>query len=435
MLNTIWLAMVLGAVICGALTGTLDAVAKACTDSAVGAVTLALGLVGVMTFWLGLVRVLQQGGVLRGIARLLKPVMLRLFPEVPADHPAMGMMILNMTSNVLGLGNVATPFGLKAMAELETLNPHKGTASQSMVTFLAINTSGLAVLPTGMIALRASLGSTAPGAIFFTTLVSTISATVAGITAAKLLGWMPWYRKAPPVALGAAAHVPEPQALDLPAELILTPPTGLRRAAHWLLLFTLVGAFGYALQNYVDTHAVSWAVALKEASSNWSLLILLVIFIMFGVMRGVPVYAAVVEGGREGFNVALRIIPYLVAILVGVGMLRASGGIDMMVRLMTPLTDLIGMPAEALPMALLRPLSGQGSYGVAAEIMKVHGPDSLVGQVVSTMMGSTETTFYVLALYLGAVNITRPRHTVLACLAADITGMLAAVWTCRLFLY
>ena len=201
------------------------------------------------------------------------------------------------------------------------------------------------------------------------------------------------------------------------------------------MLLALIGSFGYALQTYVETHGVGWLVALKDVSSNWSLLILLVVFIMFGMMRGVPVYTAVVEGGKEGFNVALRIIPYLVAILVGVGMLRASGGIDLMVRAMSPLTDLIGMPAEALPMALLRPLSGQGSYGVAAEIMKVHGPDSLVGQVVSTMMGSTETTFYVLALYLGAVNITRPRHTILACLAADITGMLAAVWTCRLFLY
>ena len=224
MLNTIWLAMVLGSVICGALTGTLDAVAKACTDSAGGAVTLAVGLVGVMTFWLGLVRVLHQGGVLSGIARVLKPVMLRMFPEVPPDHPAMGMMILNMTANVLGLGNVATPFGLKAMNELETLNPNKGTASQSMVTFLAINTSGLAVLPTGMIALRASLGSTAPGAIFFTTLVSTISATVAGIAAAKFLGWTPWYRNASTAVTAVGLRPKRPR---LP--LLAPPPRPMHR--------------------------------------------------------------------------------------------------------------------------------------------------------------------------------------------------------------
>ncbi|HET6345409.1 MAG TPA: nucleoside recognition domain-containing protein, partial [Myxococcota bacterium] len=196
--------MLVGAVVCGALTGKLDAVAKASTDSANAAVTLSLGLVGVMSFWLGLMRVLHDGGLMRGIARVLRPVMVRLFPDVPSDHPAMSMMILNMTSNILGLGNAATPFGLKAMQELDRLNPHKGAASNAMALFLAINTSGLAVLPTGMIALRASMGSQAPGSIFLTTVLSTLTATFAGVVTAKVLGPLPFFRVREPAAPAAS---------------------------------------------------------------------------------------------------------------------------------------------------------------------------------------------------------------------------------------
>lgn len=439
MLNVLWLAMILGAVVCGSLNGTLDAVSRACTDSAAAAVTLALGQIGVMAFWLGLVQVLHKSGVLGGISRLLRPIMVRVFPEVPADHPAMSMMILNMTANVLGLGNAATPFGLKAMAELDRLNPLKGTATNAMVTFLAINTSGLAVLPTGMIALRASLGSTAPGAIFFTTLVATSSATVVGVIAAKVLSRLPAFAPKPGEANEAEASADAGPSVDLPslpleADVDTPRATTPVRLLRLSVVAVVVGAFAYALWQLALTSPDGWLGALKAASSQYALLILLTTFVLIGLYRGVGVYSSVVEGGRQGFEVALRIIPYLVAMLVAVGMLRASGAIDMGVQLLEPITAYIGMPAEALPMALLRPLSGQGAYGVAAEIMKVHGPDTLVGQIVSTIMGSTETTFYVLALYCGVVNMKRARHTIVACLAADVTGIMMAVWTCRWFL-
>lgn len=436
MLNTIWIAMIVASVICGAITGKLDLVAKASTDAAGSAVSLAIGLVGVMAFWLGLMKVLHDGGLLQGIARLLRPVMVRLFPEVPADHPAMSMMILNMTSNILGLGNAATPFGLKAMLELDTLNKHKGVASNPMALFLAINTSGLAVLPTGMIALRASMGSKAPGSIFITTVLATLSAAIAGIITAKLASrffpyTLPHGEAGPHVS---QVDVAQAESQIEAKKLSVTPQ---QRLFGWVLIVATAAAFLYALTVRATggDAPLGWGEAIKEAASTWPLVLLLVGFVLFGVVRGVKVYDCIVEGGKEGFQVALRIIPYLVAILVAVGMLRASGAVDMLVQLLDPFTRLIGMPGEALPMALLRPLTGSGAYAVAADIMKAQGPDSLAGQVVSTIMGSTETTFYVLALYLGVVSVRNGRHTVLACLMADIVGTLVAVWSCRLLLW
>ena len=386
MLNAIWVAMVLASVICGAVTGRLEAVAKASTDSASAAVTLALGLIGVMTFWLGLMRVLQEGGLLQALARVMRPLMARLFPDVPADHPAMSMMILNMSSNMLGLGNAATPFGLKAMLELDRLNPRPGTSTDAMALFLAINTTGLAVLPTSMVALRASLGSQAPGAIFLTTLVSTLTATLVAVVSAKLLA--PWYRL-PAVDRVVAAETPTD--IDTAAAIaqwnqpIREPSPGQRWLGRGLTVLTL-GALGYGLaQRAVASHEVglaAWLGALRHLVSAWPLVLLIVGFVLYGVCRGVKVYDAVVEGGREGFGVALRIIPYLVTILVAIGMLRAAGAIDLLVGFLEPFTTRIGMPGATLPMALLRPLTGSGAYAVVAETMQAHGPDSLVGQIV-----------------------------------------------------
>lgn len=443
MLNGIWIAMIVGAIICGALTGRLDEVAKAVTDSAKASVTLAIGLVGVMAFFLGLMRILHEGGLLTVMARAMRPVMTRLFPDVPEDHPAMSMMILNMVSNVLGLGNAATPFGLKAMMELDKLNPHKGTASNSMALFLAINTSGLAVLPTGMIAIRASLGSEAPGAIFMTTILATMFSTMVALITAKTLCRLPSYQL-PPIPMDASGVVADDAgaegAFDVSTEEeIFAQTTGevspKQRLVGWLLVASVVMAFGAALYRrsleVVDGDLLGWGGALKSAVTDWPLVILIVGFILYGVCRGVKVYDAVVEGGKEGFDVAIRIIPYLVAILVAVGMLRASGAIDLLVVGLEPVTTLIGMPAEALPMAFLRSLSGSGALAVSAEIMQTHGPDSLIGYIVSTMQGSTETTFYVLALYFGIVQVRNTRYTLWACLAADAAGVLGAVWFCR----
>ena len=453
MLNAIWIAMIVAALLFGALNGTLPAVALASTDSAKAAIDLVIGLVGVMAFWLGLMRVLQKGGLLRALARGLKPITTRLFPEIPADHPAMSMMILNIVSNMLGLGNAATPFGLKAMVELNKLNREQGTASNAMALFLAINTSNIALLPTGVIALRASLGSHVPGSILLPTLLATSLSTLVAIIAAKLLQNLPVFRiKAQSIVeaqLEKSATDTKKESADVDtraaeqafdeADAETEPASLLTRIVGWSLAALSAGILLYAL--YKQAHVplaqggvAGWGHALNTAVTEWPLVLLIVGFVLYGVIRGVKVYDAIVEGGREAFDITLKFVPFLIVILVGIGMLRASGAIDMMVAALGPLTAWFGMPAEALPMALLRPLSGSGAYGVAAEIMKTQGPDSLVGQIVSTMQGSTETTFYVLALYYGVVRIKNTRHTIVACLLADTAGIMGAVWACRLLL-
>jgi spore maturation protein SpmA len=449
MLNGIWAGMIVAAIMFGAVTGRLDAVAKAITDSAGQAVTLAIGLVGVMTFFLGAMRILEKGGLLRIVARALRPIMRLLFPDVPDDHPALGMMIMNYVSNMLGLANAATPFGLKAMIELDRLNERPGTATNAMVMFLAINTSNLALLPTGIISLRVSLGSKSPAAIFLTTLISSMFAHAAAILAAWLLSRLPRYQLAP--ITGAAvrgptssseAEIADTKAAQAAIEFAPPKPEPWLHWIAWITVTAVVVSIVYGLwrqangvgSGAVGATPVGWTGALRAAVREWPLLLLVAVFLLFGLVKGVKVYDAVVEGGKEGFQVAIRIIPFLVAMLVAIGMLRASGGLDVLVKLLNPMTSLLGMPAETLPMALMRPLSGNGAYGVAGEIKNTYGPDSLIGNIVSTMQGSSETTFYVLALYFGSVRVSRTRHAVPAGLTADVVGMLAAVWTCRLLL-
>ncbi|VBB44543.1 Nucleoside recognition domain-containing protein [uncultured Desulfatiglans sp.] len=399
----------------------VEALSKAMVESAGGAVELAIGLVGVMALFLGLMKIAEEGGLLKVVARLLRPLMIRLFPQVPADHPAMGAMILNLSANVLGLGNAATPFGIRAMQELDTLNGQKGTATDAMVLFLAINTSSVTLLPTGVIALRAAAGSADPAAILPTTLFATIGSTAVAIAAAKLYGRIPWFRRS---------------AVDGPQETAegdhgLEGGSGDRKGA------SLEDAVGYPL--WISAAALCALVALVPLTvlygrmiSPWIIPGLMVGFLLFGVVRRVRVYEAFVEGAKEGFQVAIKIIPYLVAILVAVGMFRASGALEVMVQTLGVWTGKVGLPAEALPMALLRPLSGSGAYGILASIIDDPsvGPDSYVGYLVSTLQGSTETTFYVLAVYFGAVQVRRVRHALAAALTADAAGVAFAVMGC-----
>ena len=443
MLNAIWVVMIVIAVICGALTGTLDAVTKASIDSAKAAVDLAIGLVGIMAFWLGMMRILHHGGLLRDMARFLKPVMVRLFPDVPPEHPAMSMMIMNITSNMLGLGNAATPFGLKAMIEMNKLNKTQGVATNSMCLFLAINTSGLAIFPSGMIGLRAAAGAQYPGSIILTTMMATAISTTVAILSARALSGLPMFkREALVTAQPQEVHSSDTEILALDteeAEALMVDeqaevPAWQKRAGYGLAL-SVAAALLYALnQKATAVDAPPLLDVFRGVFSDWLLVVLLVSIVIFGVIRGVKVYDAIVEGGKEGFDVALRIIPFLVAILVAVGMLRASGAIGLMVGVLDPFTSMIGMPAETLPMAMLRTLSGSGAYGLSSEIMAVHGADSLIGNIVSTMQGSTETTFYVLALYFGVARIKDSRHALPACLLADMAGVLGAVWACHLLL-
>jgi len=424
MLNGIFVAIVVVSILLAATTGRMQALTDGMLVDAKKAVELALGLVGVMAFFLGLMRVVEDGGLLRRMARVVGPLLHRLFPGVPPDHPAMSAMILNISSNLLGLANAATPFGIRAMEQLDELNGRKGTATNAMVLFLAINTSGLAILPSGVIGLRASLGSHAAAGIFVPTWFASGMATLVGVTAALLISRLPRFRASEPPPLAAApaaAGGVEPS----PAE-PAPPRRPPRFAPAWVALFWL--GFAVLLGRHLWSAEGTASEVAREVGSYWVLPVLVGGLVLYGWARGVRVYDSLVEGAKQGFEVALRIIPYLVAILVGVGMLRSSGWIDIMVRTFGPLTERIGLPAEALPMALLRPLTGSGAYGVMAETMTAHGPDSLIGYMVSTFQGSTETTFYVLAVYFGAVGIKRTRHALAACLLADAAGLLAAVF-------
>jgi spore maturation protein SpmA len=392
----------------------MEALSRAMIDSASGAVELAIGLVGVMTLFLGLIKVAEAGGMLQILARLIRPLMVRLFPDVPADHPAMGAMILNMSANAMGLGNAATPFGIRAMQELEKLNPQPGTATNAMALFLAINTSSLTLLPTGVIAIRAAAGSADPAAILPTTLLATIGSTIVAIIAAKT------YSHFSPAPSGAAPVTSAPDAAPVPDDAL--SENDQQSYPLWVSVLAILIIFSFIPLTVVHGRAIS----------PWIIPGLMVFFLGFGAMRGVRVYEVMVDGAKEGFQVALRIIPYLVAILVAVGMLRASGTMDTLVGFLGHYTAKLGLPAEALPMALLRPLSGSGAYGVMAAIINdpAIGPDSYTGLLVSTFQGSTETTFYVLAVYFGAIQVHRIRHTLAAAITADVAGVTCAILAC-----
>ena len=448
MLNGLFVSVALASVLLAAATGRMEDLTGSIIASARSAVDLAIGLVGVMAFFLGLMRVAENGGLMASLARLVRPATRRLFPDVPADSPAISAMILNFAANMMGLGNAATPFGIKAIQELDKLNDRPGTATNAMALFLAINTAGLAVLPSGMIGVRASLGSEDAAGILVPTWFASGSATIVGVGAALLLARLPRYRRSEPRPAAPPPDAPEPgagpdagrgaaqdpaAAPDLAAaqDLAAAPERSVPRV--WTArVFWAVFLAAAARDLFVRAGSEPAVDAVRGMTSFWILPAFVSALVLYGWVRRVRVYDSLVEGARQGFDVALRIIPYLVAILVAVGMFRAAGGIDAVVAAAGPVTALFGMPAEVLPIALLRPLSGSGSLGVAAEIMQTHGPDTLIGYLAGTLYGSTETTFYTLAVYFGAAGIRTTRHTVPACLLADVAGMLGATFIANL---
>jgi spore maturation protein SpmA len=433
LLNWIWLALIWGAVVYAAFTGRMEAVSKAAFDEAIGAVSLVIKLVGPMILFLGLMNIASQGGLLAAIAKGLRPLMQRLFPEVPPDHPAMGAMIMNLAANVLGLGNAATPFGLKAMVELNRLNRVPGVATNAMVLFLAINATSVTLMaPTGTAAVRAAAGSSAPLAIWLPTLIATTCSTLTAVLVVFWLRGRSRYAVRPladgPAAGAAPAPADEPPTPPLVEAVPMGPP---QRLFVWGTLALLAAGFALELSGRLG------AASAKDASiamlNQWLAPLLILGLLLVGVASRVRVYETMVAGAREGLDVAVRIVPYMVAILVAVGMFRASGLLDLMVEGLDPITSAIGFPAAALPMALLRPLSGSGAFAVMSEILQTHGPDSFVGMVASTLQGSTETTFYVLTVYCGAAGVKDVRHALPACLIGDLAGFVSATAACHLF--
>lgn len=440
MLNAIWLVLAVGALLVAALSGEseVSAVIDAIFDSARSAVQLVIGLVGVMVFFLGLMRIAFDAGFREIIARRLTPITRRLFPEIPANHPAMGAMIMNMASNVLGMGNAATPFGLKAMAELAKLNNHSGSASNAMVLFLAINSSAITLLPPlGTIAVRAAADSTDPWAIWMPTLFATTCSTTVAVLAYFALGRLPIFAHRPELRGESAKGEWDTSEVDSSAstEPNLPPEAGWRRLGRRGLVGLGIGLFlwsvgGFFLESFSSQGLV---IAIRNVLRIWTLPALLLAVLLYGFAKRVRIYDSMVAGGREALGVAVRIVPYLVVILVAVAMFRASGALGYLIAQVDPWTSLIGVPAEVLPMAFIRPLSGSGALGVMSEIFTVHGPDSFIGLLTSTLMGSTETTFYVLAIYFGAAGVVDGRHALLACLAGDIAGFFGAVAACHFF--
>ncbi|MEO5336475.1 MAG: spore maturation protein [Magnetospirillum sp. WYHS-4] len=389
----------------------MDLLGAALVEAARSAVELSIGLVGIMALFLGLMKVAEAGGLLVVLAKALRPLMNRLFPEVPPGHPAMGAMVLNMSANTLGLGNAATPFGIRAMQELDRLNPAKGIASDAMVLFMAINTANVTLVPTSVIALRAAAGSADPAGVVGTTLFATLVATGIAILAAKLMQGR-WRAAVQP---GPAETLPPPSAEEL------LDPGSYPAWVSWLLLTGVLALVPVLILN-------------NKAVSPWILPGLVAGLVAFGAVRKVKVYESFVEGAKDGFQVAVRIIPYLVAILAAVALFRASGALDAVIGPLGRLTTPFGLPPEAVTLTLLRSLTGSGAYGYLASLLQdpAIGPDSYTGYLASTIYGSTETTFYVLAVYFGAVGVRKVRHAVAAALLADLAGALAAVLACKL---
>lgn len=456
MLNYIWSFMLLvglcAAALFGNVSGDTGIVAAILSKSKAAVMDIALPLAGLMIFWLGVMRVMEKAGLLELAARALSPIMRRLFPDVPQDHPAMSAMIMNLAANMLGLGNSATPLGLKAMTHLQELNPHKNTASNAMVTFLALNTAAFTLVPMSVINYLNAAGMPGAHQIIMPTIFATACTTLTAIIVAKSLARLPAFAIQPDDSEAAADTEAKPTALTGK----MTP-----RARFWLIaLFSVFGACAAlefmpvsarqsvlqrtGLSQVVDhakqkaapaPPAATAAVATAEPAwkrfmnggSGLAIPIVLVITLGVGLAKGVKVYEEFVEGAKEGFAVATRIMPFLVAMLAALAVFNSSGALLLLEHALRPLLSMISFPVELLPMALMRPLTGSGSLGVLNDLLLRPEISETIKYTAAIMFGSTETTFYVLAVYFGSVGIRRIRHALVAGLTADIVGMGMAV--------
>jgi spore maturation protein SpmA len=450
-LNYIWLALVLLAVAIGGWNDRLKDVTGGALDGAKTAVTIALGLIGIMALWLGLMRLAERAGLVQRIAYGLRPLMKRLFPEVPPDHPAMGSMLMNMAANMLGLGNAATPLGLRAMRDLESLNPRPGVASNAMCTFLAINTSSVQLIPATAIAILAAAGSARPTVIVGTAFFATLCAATVAVLSAKFFERLSFFR---PVASEGSKKKKEPtpqptyskpessEKFAFDDDSLGQPP--LARPAPWglialvlltvffvMLFLRMVTPDLFRLPMPADPALQNPFARMVNALSILAIPFLLSFFPVYAAARGIKVYDEFVEGAKEAFNVILRIIPFLVTMLVAIGMFKGAGGIDLLTKLLSPVLTPFNFPPDLVPLALMRPLSGSATLALLTDVVHRLGPDNIISLMAATIYGSTETTFYVVAVYFGSVGIKQTRHAIPAGLLADLTGVIVSVIICR----
>ncbi len=406
-LNYIWIAFFVVAFVVALVRllflGDLEvfpAMMNSTFDSSKTAFEISLGLTGVLSLWLGIMKIGERGGLVNALARFLSPVFVRLFPDIPKNHPAMGSIFMNIAANMLGLDNAATPLGLKAMEQMQELNPKKDTATNPMIMFLVLNTSGLTLIPVSIMTYRAQMGASQPTDVFIPILLATFFATLAGIVITSLY-----------------------QRINLLNHTLLLTLGGTCAVVAGII-------WGFSQLDGTTMNAVSTSVA--------TILLMAIItgFILTGLLRHINVYDAFIEGAKEGFQTAVRIIPYLVAILVGIGVFRASGAMDMLIGGIKWCIESCGFDTsfvDALPTALMKPLSGSGARGLMVDAMKTFGADSFVGRLSCLFQGSTDTTFYILAVYFGSVSIKYTRHAVACGLLVDLAGVIAAISICYLF--
>lgn len=406
-LNYIWIAFFLIAFCIATIrlvfmgdTEVFPAIINSTFDTSKTAFEISLGLTGVLSLWLGIMKIGEKGGVVNALARVLSPVFTKLFPDIPKGHPVTGSIFMNIAANMLGLDNAATPLGLRAMEQLQELNPKKDTATNPMIMFLVLNTSGLTLIPVSIMVYRAQMGAAQPTDIFVPLLLATFFSTLAGIVVTSIY-----------------------QRINLVNRTMLLTLGGMSAAIAAII-------WGFSQMDKTQMNVVSTSVA------NILLMLIIVVFILAGMRKKVNVYDAFIEGAKEGFATAVRIIPYLVAILVGIGVFRASGAMDMlidgikwMVASLGGNTDFVG----ALPTALMKPLSGSGARGMMVDAMTTYGADSFVGRLSCVFQGSTDTTFYILAVYFGSVGVRYTRHAVACGLLTDLAGVIAAIAICYMF--
>ena len=406
-LNYIWIAFFLIAFVVATVrllflgdTQVFPEIINSTFSSSKTAFEISLGLTGVLSLWLGIMKIGEKGGVINLFARVLSPLFTKLFPDIPKGHPVTGSIFMNLAANMLGLDNAATPLGLKAMEGLQELNPKKDTASNPMIMFLVLNTSGLTLIPISIMVYRAQMGAAQPTDVFVPILLTTFFSTLAGLIAVSLY-----------------------QRINLLNRTILLFLGGMS-----LVVAGIIYSFSQLGRSEIDLYSSTFA--------NVFLFVIIVGFIWAGMRHKVNVYDAFVEGAKEGFNTAVRIIPYLVAILVAIGVFRASGAMDYLISGIEGLVKMCGINSDfvgGLPTAIMKPLSGSGARGLMVDAMTTYGPDSFVGRLACIFQGSTDTTFYILAVYFGSVGIAKTRHAVPCGLIADAAGIIAAIFICYLF--